>query len=189
MDENGNIAPERKEHFKAFVYFINRILPSVNTKVTDYNAVKRKNNRLSNTFTVTDEAFALACVENYRQRWEQQALAKESRRRAKRFGDQESPDGEVPPHLQKQVYAKWSGSHLGNTLSGWTKEGIQRFNDLATIIKKKRVDSFTGEELEECIKKHWKGTLKETKKKKHTRIQTVVPYQEDDEFDGKYAAV
>ena len=36
FDEAGNMIPGREENFEAFVYFVDRILTSVNSKVNDY---------------------------------------------------------------------------------------------------------------------------------------------------------
>ena len=42
LDANGNLIPERERNFNAFVYFIDRILPSVNFTVNEYGNVTKK---------------------------------------------------------------------------------------------------------------------------------------------------
>ena len=189
MDEDGNVKPGREEHLKAFIYFIDRILPSVNYEVNDYRPLARKNKRISKCYTATDEAFGLACVENYRQRWDRLCLKKESRRAA-RLGNLETADDEVPAHEQvpEWFYARWSGSHLGNTISGWTETGVDRYNEHCKMIAEKRAGKVTGADLEDYIKKHWKGTLKERTGRKPKR-KLVVAYREDHAFNTKYAEV
>ena len=189
LDENGNVKPGREENLRAYLYFIDRILPSVNYELNHYNAVARKNKRVSKCFTLTDEAFALACVQNYRQRWERYCLARESRKAARR-GELVTPDGEVAAHEQPPnwFYARWSGSHLGNTLSGWTDEGISTFNGHCQTIAKLRADNSTGAALEDYIINHWKGTLKERKQRKRKQM-IVDAFQEDHSFETKYAEV
>ena len=57
--------PEREENFKAFVYFVDRILTSVNATVNDYSPRVRKKTVLMNVFSVSDKAYALVTLENY----------------------------------------------------------------------------------------------------------------------------
>ena len=189
LDQDGNVKPGREENLKAYIYFIDRILPSVNFEVNDYGPVARKNKRLSKCFTITDEAFALACVRNYRRRWDRLARKRQSKQAA-RSGNLSLLEGQVADHDHPPswFYARWSGSHNGNTISGWAKEGIQEFEKHCTEIKRKRDDDVTGKMLEEYIMNYWKGTLKEKKKKAPKKRPYVVAFQEDD-FNTKYAEV
>ena len=69
LDGSGNLIPERSENFRAFLYFIDRILPSVNYEINNYKAVTKKTKLLRDCFTTSDEAFGLAIVENYTRSW------------------------------------------------------------------------------------------------------------------------
>jgi len=167
------------------------MLPSVNYEVNNYGAAARKNVPLSKCFTLTDEAFALACVENYCQRWRRKNMARESARN-ELLGVPPTPvEGEeLPPHKMPKEWfrAKWSGSHNGNRLSGWSQEGITHYVNICEDLKRKRHQNSTGAVLEEYIKGHWKGTLKEKKKPQKKRL-FVEAFHEDHEFDTKYAEI
>ena len=69
LDGSGNLIPERSENFRAFLYFIDRILPSVNYEINNYKAVAKKTKLLRDCFTTSDEAFGLVIVENYTRSW------------------------------------------------------------------------------------------------------------------------
>ena len=65
LDGSGNVIPERQENFQAFLYFIDRILPSVNYEINNYKAIAKKTKLPRHCFTTTDKAFGLVAVENY----------------------------------------------------------------------------------------------------------------------------
>ena len=195
LDANGNLIPEREKNFNAFVYFIDRILPSVNFTLNEYGNVTKKLKRLSSCFTVSDETFALANVENYYLRWSRKMEAKESKKLAdlrRRVGTahNDTPSiSEMPAHEQPSEWfeAKWTGSKEGKNCSGWKKEGIARFNEHARHIEKLRAAVCTGEQLEEHVKNYWNGRIQEGKKKMKQHI--VQAYEEDDLDVGEFAAI
>lgn len=194
LDANGNLIPERERNFNAFVYFIDRILPSVNFTVNEYGNVTKKLKRLSSCFTVSDEAFALANVENYYLRWCRKMEARESKKLAdlrKAVGtahDDTPPISEMPAHEQPSGWfdAKWTGSKEGKNCSGWKKEGIIRFNEHARHIQKLRAGVCTGEKLEDYVRNYWNGRIRDRKKKK---MDVVEAYEEDDLDVGEFAAI
>ena len=177
LDGSGNVIPERQENFQAFLYFIDRILPSVNYEINNYKAIAKKTKLLRHCFTTTDEAFGLVVVENYSRSWIRQLEAKEVSRRA-RQGLQVLPEGEVSLPGD-WFHARWTGSHLGNTSSGWSKEGVDRFTSLSHEINRLRADNSTGEQLEKHVRDHWKGCLNSAKKDKRPKQQIVAAYEED----------
>ena len=71
----------------------------------------------------------------------------------------------------------------------WTDEGIKRYNSHFDMIRKMRAGTCTGEKLEDHIKEHWMGTLKERKGNKRKHKDVVEACEEDAEFDGKYAEI
>lgn len=192
FDENGQLIEERKKNLDAFIYFVDRILPSINASLPRYNPGARKTKTLSNCFTTSDEAYALALVENYCERWVRKLRAKQSKRAAQ-FQESSMPsdseEGEPLPHERpaEWFYARWTGSHEGNQCSGWHRDGIERFNEHARRITIQRADPMEGTKLEEYIKDHWKGTLKDRKEKR--KKQVVVEAYEEDPFGGNLAAV
>jgi len=195
LDESGNLIPARKKNYEAYIYFIRRILPSVNYEMTDYGNVAKKTMVLSECFTVSDEAFALVMVLNYTLRWIRQMVKKESKK-AELLGrewvmDPRARDGtlgnDVPAHEKTDEWfnARWTGSHEGNKCSGWSAEGIEKFSELAKNIQALRAERWSGEKLEEHVKDYWNGTLKEKKERKKQKLVTA--FQED--WVGAHVAV
>jgi autotransporter translocation and assembly factor TamB len=151
LDDSGNVIEGREKNLDAYIYFIDRILPSVNYEVNDYGAVARKNKCLSQCFTVTDEAFALACVENYRLSWERKLLCRESMKAA-RLGRLEVPEGEVPAHSNQR------SGHVPNGLAATvgipSQVGLRQvLFDLMSIAK-----TLTASEPRSLLVTTWKST-------------------------------
>lgn len=192
LDEKGKVISGREKHLQAWIYFVGRILPSVNSEINDYSAVPRKTKLLRNCFTSSDEAFALVMVLNYVESWIRKIKAKESKIQAARMGDDEQAgqsDGEeTPAHLMPKewFHARWTGSQDGNKLSGWDEEGIEEFNKHADKINKLRAGEITGEKLETHLRDHWSGMLRAPNKrpKKKMKVKAYV-----EEMFGKYAEV
>ena len=69
FEDGQNIKNGRQACYDAFLYFADRILPSINAEVTKYHGEKKCLVRMSNVFSITDEAYALLMVENYYERW------------------------------------------------------------------------------------------------------------------------
>ena len=91
LDGNGTLIPEREENFKAFVYFVDRILTSVNAKVNDYSPRIRKKALLKSVYSVSDEAFALITLENYCTCWIRMLEAQNGREQ-EGFSDGDDPE-------------------------------------------------------------------------------------------------
>ena len=192
LDSAGKVIPSRKKNLKAFIYFIHRVLPSVNYDLNDYGPVAKKNKRLSDCFTRSDEAFALVMVQNYTRRWIRQFEARETAKAARLAGTftLEPKDGEVlQPYQQppEWFHARWTGSQDGNKISGWDEAGIAVFSQHCEDIGKKRLDKKTGEILEKYIIDYWKGTIKTKAKAKAKKI--VVAAWTEDVIDAQYAEV
>ena len=62
---------ESETHRQAYVYFATRISPAVNTSFNKFDKSKYKK-KVSESFSGTDEAFALLLVINYEPRWQSQ---------------------------------------------------------------------------------------------------------------------
>ena len=84
-------------------------------------------------------------------------------------------------------HAKWSGSHEGNKNSGWSKDGIDKFNELFQLVKERRATSSGGVGLDKHLRDHWKGALKE--RERRAKQPLVVAARDDGDFDTKYAEV
>ena len=183
MDQDGNLIPERRENYEAFLYFIDRILPSVNFETNNYNAVSKKTKLLSNCFSKTDEAFALVNVMNYYQRWTRKLMALESRKR-ERNGQIGASEERPLPHQQGAEWfrAKWTSSGDGMVYSGWKKEGIDEFTRRTHHIESLRSLPASGRMLEEKIRDHWKGALPAPNKRR--KKQAPVDAFKEDIFAG-----
>jgi hypothetical protein len=130
------------EHKNAFQYFAKRILPAVNTSHTKYD--KRKYTKtISESFTYTDEAFALMLVVNYEGRWVSQYTAAEKYGGGRLQKDQS----------QYWVNARYTSSNEGSRRGvSWSKEGLRRFNSLAEKVKAQRDQLRTGTMVEENLR-------------------------------------
>ena len=194
LDENGGVRKDRKGSFEAFVYFLDRMLPSVNTAVNKYNGPQRKTMGFSAVFSVNDEAFALVMMENYVERWK---LLAENRKRCKgrnlvaqvggtpgRDSDGNDADedgGEGVNGRQHKFQAKYTSSNEGmSSSSGWSIEGIKRFNEFAHDIEKKRTVEQTGKGLEAYMMRFWQGTVGEPTSSIKEELGLVVAHCEDD---------
>ena len=191
LDENKNVIPGREKNLEAFIYFVSRILPSVNWDLNQFTAPVRKSRRLSQVFNVSDEAYALVGMENDIWPWIRKRMAAESRK-AERMGIQASTDGDdVPPHRRPDDWfrARWSGSHDGNKCTGWDAEGINRYSKHAKAIVELRAKRTTGTMLEDYLRSYWLGTLQEKGKKQGKRQEVVEAWSAPDDLDTKYAEV
>ena len=84
--------------------------------------------------------------------------------------EDEDADGETVPtpfdltkvNLRTHPYfkTKWTSSNHGNQRCGWTKQGIDRFNFHYHNVKALRKQPRTGGQMEEALRKHWKGFQK-----------------------------
>ncbi|CAJ1943916.1 unnamed protein product, partial [Cylindrotheca closterium] len=125
VDDDGKARDNRKDNYDSFLYFIDRILPSVNADVTKYYGDARCQFGLSNAFTVTDEAFGLLMVENYVEQWK--ALAKEWP------SSDTTEDQGLKCKRMCSLGGRYTGSEKGMVAGGWDNGGINRFNELAQM--------------------------------------------------------
>jgi hypothetical protein len=128
-------------HREAFLYFTNRVLPSVNASITKFERLKYQKT-ISECFSYTDEAFALLMVVNYEARWTSQyeAIAgypAESRKiRAKRWKD-------------VRYTSSTEGCRRGQS---WTRKGLLKFNSLCEMVKTQRAKEETGSTVENYLR-------------------------------------
>jgi len=192
LDVDGTRVREGREgSFHAFVYFLDRMLPSVNTTVNKYGGPQRKTVGFGNVFTVNDEAFALVMMENYVERWTR--LAKNRRRHEGRQsmerlegtqgdvvdGGEDGEDGTSMRH--NRFRARYTSSNEGmSTSSGWSMEGIRRFNEFASDVGQKRKVKQTGKGLEDYMIRYWQGTTGEQTQNMKDRMGLVMAHCEDD---------
>ena len=110
-------------------------------------------------------------------------LKKESLKR-KRLGQATiQQDGAKPIHEMAPDFfkARWTGSKEGLVASGWSKAGIERFNQHARMIKERRAHD-TGLKFEEHLRDYWRGRVKNPRKRKPR--QEIVAAFEEDIFEG-----
>ena len=138
LDKDKKLREDRRPEFEAFVYMVDRILTSVNANVNRYRAATRKTTNLSEVFSVSDEAFALLMVDNYWVRWHRLRHPKENK--------------------PKEWYAaQYTGSEEGRNESGFTRKGVQKYNDLVKMVQEKRREDRTGKDLEDYLRMYWRG--------------------------------
>ena len=112
----------------------------VGASVFKANRYKRK---LSEWFTITDEAFLLLCLENYYQQWQYEWMVAEN-----------GPPNEVP--APETISPRYTGKTMG-TRRSWSNEGMKRFNRLAVLVyndKRERGDKFDQWFLEGMIQSY-----------------------------------
>ena len=192
LDGHGKVIPARKKHLNAFIYFIDRILPSVNYDMNDYGPVAKKNKLLQDCFTPSDEAYALIMIQNYTQRWIRQIQARDAENLARKAGTfsltpKEGEERQAYQQPPEWFHARWTGSHDGNKSSGWDIDGIQAFTKHGESIKEMRRNKIQGEKLEKYIVEYWKGTIKTKSKRKPPKV--VFEAFAEDHIDPKYAEV
>jgi hypothetical protein len=115
---------------------------------TEVGATKFKENRckrrLSEWFTITDEAFLLLCVENYWQQWHCKWIVKRSG----------PPANEARAH--EVMNPRYTGKTRG-TKRSWSREGMERFNNLAVLVyndRRERDEDFDQWFLREMIESY-----------------------------------
>jgi hypothetical protein len=91
---------------------------------TVVGATKFKENRckkhLSEWFTITDETFLLLCLENYWQQWHYEWMVKRN-----------GPPANKP--APEVINPRYTGKTRG-TKQSWSREGMERFNNLAVLV-------------------------------------------------------
>ncbi|CAJ1935148.1 unnamed protein product [Cylindrotheca closterium] len=173
-DDDGKVRDNRKDNYDSFLYFIDRILPSVNADVTKYYGDARCQFGLSNAFTVTDEAFGLLMVENYVERWK--ALAKEWP------SSDTTEDQGLKRKRMRSLGGRYTGSEKGMVAGGWDNGGINRFNELAQMVSTARKKLVETRKLENIIMNHWRGLEGDSEqRRKKAKQHIVTAYEDEDE--------
>ena len=96
---------------------------------------------ISDIFTVSDEAFALAMVDNYYRRWIlQEKYQNDKSKTRKATGEKIFDAKEDNAGLWRgpQFDAKWSSSAQGRKDQGWSDAGITAFNHYCRIVRERR---------------------------------------------------
>lgn len=151
---------------EAFVYFVTRILSSVNAEVTNYRNRKSKE-LLSKCFTVTDEAFALLILLNGEQVWRNQ------------HGENDKKNW-TGPNFQ-YVYTK---NRSGKKSNKWSEEGIGKFWEMCRLVKEKRQNRETGEAFEKEIKEYFE--MEDVKKNNREGIEETENSNRDDNVNRHF---
>ena len=169
---------DRKENYDAFLYHVDRMLPSVSADVTKYNGETRCIVPLSAIFKITDEAFALLMVVNYFERWVTIAQHDDNKENNDdTVGDKRS--------RYRELKGKYTSSSNGLVLGGWSDKGIQHYNDFCNMVKELRQEKTSREMLDEKLKNHWRGIHEglesATSKRKKAKVAArTVPFVDDD---------
>ena len=175
-EDGQSVKNGRQDCYGAFLYFADRILPSINADVTKYQGGRRCEVTMSEVFSVSDEAFALlVMVENYYDVWVSKAEQKKTR-------------NEVggPPQESRIKGAKYTCSKKGNIHAGWNDEGIARFNDIAKMIGDLRNDKGRNDNIDNALMNHWKGMQRDAEEsssnKKPKKATARMPYMDKIQF-------
>lgn len=156
FDNQGNMKERREKSYEAFLYFVDRILPSVNADVTKYHGDTRCIIQLSSVFRVSDEAFALLMVDNYIERWVE--IAQDEKENPHRDKD----EAQAKRKRQRAIRGKYTCSSNGNVHGGWEEEGIARYNEYFAMVKEMRKEKGAKQVLDNKLMNHWKGMQEDT---------------------------
>ena len=196
FDDKGVFIKEREKNFLAFAHFVKRFLTSINYNKNDYSPKVMKTARLSTVFSHGDEAYARACVDNYVGKLKARMEYRDKKRayREKPPGNKDKDkdkdkDKEEEPPTPPTVGAKWSSSGNGNQVNGWEKAGIDQYSKYAKEILELRAGHNTGTKLEDYLIKHFKGTLKEPKRKQKEKKAVVQAYEDTNALAALFAEV
>ena len=114
---------ELRENKKAFEIFSSQLLPAVRGMRWHSRKMDKK---VSDTFTLSDEAWCLLVCVNNHERWSDECATGVNKSKLK---------------------AKYTDSKKGNkAFWGWSTEGIQEFNELYKLIKQDRAKNKQVEE-------------------------------------------
>ena len=184
FDSNGDVIEGREENYEAFIYHVDRILPSVSADITKYHGDRRGQVDMSAVFKISDEAFALLMIENYFERWVQIAKEEEKSGKKKKNRDNEKTAEETRKR-RREMKGKYTSSSAGYVYGGWDSEGIEHYNKLCIMVKELRKDTNRKETLDEKLKSYWTGVQEDSesacaKKRKTPQAPKVVPYVDED---------
>jgi len=149
----GEPEAERDARNQAFIFFVEHLLPTVRgSKEWRHLASTR---RVSDTdATASDEAFALLCAENMWDKWHTTNASSAAVRRAQK--------------------GKYTAGGTNRKFSGWSAEGLNRYNELFAMAVRNRNETWASE-VEEAArdylrKLHFKcASIDEVRKVKRRR--------------------
>ena len=159
LDDNGDVIEDRRPYYELFLYVVGRFFPSMNPTVNVYNGIIRKTVDLSEVFSASDEAWVLLIMKNYTQGW----LRMLENPECKHATVNTVVEGKVTvwrrgSHRVDPFFkAEYTSSQNGKKSSGWTNEGVKKFNEYLAIVKECRGEYSTGGALETCLREHWIG--------------------------------
>ena len=141
MEEKYALPPnyrrvETKDEFK---YFVNRILAAVNVRNTQYH-LRKHNKKISDIFSVSDEAFALLLLFNEFKRWNL---------KGKKLADKPNSAGILTPDEIKETQKPFTGGNIGDP-QGFSLEGRKVYSNLYEQVERLR-DTRQSRELEQKI--------------------------------------
>lgn len=121
---------------KAMQFFVENVLARINPKKSNFQALRTKL-KLSEIYTITDEAFALAMVLNQGQIWEELTKSEDKREKAK---------------MKKLFTAPQSGGR-----QSWSAEGRSIFYSICRAVKTLRADKISGDKFESDLEEYYKS--------------------------------
>ena len=147
-----------------------------------------RNNRTKNLFsdwvTVSDEAFLLLCLDNYRVKWRYQKLHSNTTGEPPSGGSEEDEDDEEDrkPKAcnndgEKPSRARWTGKDKG-TKRSWSNKGLDAFNNAMMDVQRdrtkrgKRFDNLFLQMMKEKYEKPGSG-----KEDKHDKVEGQLEQQ------------
>ena len=148
-------------------YYLDMAMPAMSIRTYNHEKVFSP---LSKTVTVAEEAFAMLQLENNFERWIWIAEKEISKKQIEESGNDDentSVDDEMVPDLKYQVNVKTRKDNV-YTAGKWTEDGLERYNELVTIVRQRREDSANFEEIlkmEMVRVVSSKGMSKRTKKR------------------------
>ena len=127
-------------------YYLDMAMPSMSIRTYDHEKVFSP---LSKTVTVAEEAFAMLQLENNFERWiwiAEKEISKKQTEESGNDNENTSVDDEMVPDLKYQVNVKTRKDNV-YTAGKWTEDGLERYNELVTIVRQRREDSANFEEI------------------------------------------
>lgn len=162
LGDDGLVKPERAHDYEAYKWFVKNVLFCVNHELTELLSKKVYDlgyeDFITQTYTSSDEAFAIMLVVNYEDRWRNQVL---------------TPTKDKNELNNNPMYStKYTSSKRGYCKLPWAKEGIELFNELVSKIETLRAQSRTGKGLEAILKNDMNEKKKSRRKRKREVIET-----------------
>ena len=134
-DDGAEICEEERKLQKNFYFMATTVMPAV-VGVKTWDPKTTRHSLLRDVATVTDETFALLCLENYKVKWRRQHKNEMHEQQLRKSGGSPSSaptKGTIP----KPRYT------LGRT--GWNDKGLGRFRALNDLVAKGRAYANSSE--------------------------------------------